>query len=56
MGANTYREMAAMGGPGSAVPTYVLGNDGTLATSRNTHLYSRSAASFRPASCCWTIN
>ena len=40
MGANTYREMAAMGGRGSAVPTYVLSHDGALATARNTHLYS----------------
>lgn len=40
MGANTYREMAAMGGRGSAVPTYVLSHDESLATARNTHLYS----------------
>ncbi|MCO4275863.1 dihydrofolate reductase family protein [Pseudarthrobacter sp. HLT3-5] len=40
MGANTYREMAAMGGRGSAVPTYVLSHDETLATGRKTHLYS----------------
>ncbi|MGY4543532.1 dihydrofolate reductase [Arthrobacter sp. UYNi723] len=40
MGANTYREMAAMGGRGSAVPTYVLFHDETLATGRNTHVYS----------------
>lgn len=40
MGANTYREMAGMGGAGSAVPTYVVTHDETLATTRNTHLYS----------------
>ncbi|WP_248760760.1 dihydrofolate reductase family protein [Pseudarthrobacter sp. SSS035] len=40
MGANTYREMAAMGGRGSAIPTYVVTHDETLAVGRNTHLYS----------------
>ena len=40
MGANTYREMAAMGGRGSAVPTYVLTHDDTLAAARNTYLCS----------------
>ena len=40
MGANTYREVAGMGGAGSAVPTYVVTHDGTLATKGNTQLFS----------------
>ena len=44
MGANTYREAAGMGGGGSAVPTYVLTHDETLATPKNTHLFSGDPA------------
>ena len=41
MGANTYREVAGMGGGGSpAVPTHVVTHDQTLATSGNTQLFS----------------
>jgi dihydrofolate reductase len=40
MGANTYREVAGMGGAGSGVRTYVVTHDETLATKGNTHLFS----------------
>jgi dihydrofolate reductase len=40
MGANTYREVAGMGVGGSSVPTYVVTHDETLATPKNTHLFS----------------
>lgn len=40
IGANTYREIAGMGGTGSAVPTYVVTHDDALATKANTQLFS----------------
>jgi len=40
MGANTYREVATMGGVGSKVPTYVVTHEQTLATKGNTELFS----------------
>jgi dihydrofolate reductase len=41
MGANTYREVAGMGGGGSsAVPTHVVTHDQTLATAGKTQLFS----------------
>lgn len=41
IGANTYREMARTGGgDGSAVPTYVVTHDETMAAGRNTELFS----------------
>jgi dihydrofolate reductase len=40
MGANTYREVAGMGGGGSGVRTYVVTHDETLATKGNTQLFS----------------
>ena len=45
MGANTYREVARMGGGGgSAVPTYVVTHDETMAAGRNTQLFSGDLA------------
>ncbi|MDR6417083.1 dihydrofolate reductase family protein [Pseudarthrobacter sulfonivorans] len=41
MGAHTYREVARMGGGGgSAIPTYVVTHDLTMATGQNTQLFS----------------
>jgi dihydrofolate reductase len=40
MGANTFREVVRMGGWGSAVPTFVVTHDQTMATPRNTELFS----------------
>ncbi|UZX05238.1 dihydrofolate reductase [Arthrobacter sp. CDRTa11] len=40
MGANTYREVAGMGGMGSAVPSYVVTHDRSLAVRGNTTLFS----------------
>lgn len=40
MGANTYREVAGMGGASSAVPSYVVTHDSSLATKGNTQLFS----------------
>lgn len=44
MGANTYREVAQMGGMGSAVPSYVVTHDSTMATAGNTTLFSGDLA------------
>jgi dihydrofolate reductase len=40
VGANTYREMAGMGGGGDTTPTYVLTHDKSLKTNKSTRLYS----------------
>ena len=39
IGANTYREVAGMGGMGSAVPSYVVTHDDSLPAKGNTQLY-----------------
>ncbi|WP_458112950.1 dihydrofolate reductase family protein [Arthrobacter sp. R1-13] len=44
MGATTYREVAGMGGLGSAVPTYVVTHDDTMVTKGNTRLFSGDLA------------
>lgn len=44
MGANTYREVAGMGGMGPGVPTYVVTHDDTLPTKGNTLLFSGDLA------------
>ena len=40
IGANTYREMAGMGGGGDTTPTYILTHDKSLKTNKSTRLYS----------------
>jgi len=40
IGANTYRDMAGMGGGGDTTPTYVLTHDKFLKTNKSTRLYS----------------
>lgn len=40
MGANTHRELSAMSGAGSAIPSYIVTHDASLATKRNTHMFS----------------
>lgn len=44
MGANTYREVAGMGGMGSGVPTYVVTHDDTMPIMGNTLLFSGDLA------------